>query len=90
MSKIVCGIDCEVHDPKLKTAGWSWKYHEGYILCTSIFYENLDEVKIIPGIHNDSDCHLRLYAIAFRPVLAKQHWPRLYNRLLIDFLNFAE
>lgn len=54
MSKIVCGIDCEVHDPKLKTAGWSWKYHEGYILCTSIFYENLDEVKIIPGIHNDN------------------------------------
>lgn len=54
MSKIVCGIDCETYDPKLKTAGWSWKYHEGYILCTSIFYENLDEVKIIPGIHNDN------------------------------------
>lgn len=54
MNKIICGIDCEVHDPKLKTAGWSWKYHEGYILCTSIFYENLDEVKIIPGIHNDN------------------------------------
>lgn len=54
MSKIVCGIDCETYDPKLKTAGWSWKYHEGYILCTSIFYANLDEVKIIPGIHNDN------------------------------------
>lgn len=54
MSKIVCGIDCETYDLKLKTAGWSWKYHEGYILCTSIFYENLDEVKIIPGIHNDN------------------------------------
>lgn len=54
MSKIVCGIDCETYDPKLKTAGWSWKYNEGYILCTSIFYENLDEVKIIPGIHNDN------------------------------------
>ena len=54
MSKIVCGIDCETYDPKLKTAGWSWKYNEGYILCTSIFYESLDEVKIIPGIHNDN------------------------------------
>lgn len=54
MKKLICGIDCEVHDPKLKTAGWSWKYNEGYILCTSIFYESLDEVKIIPGIHNDN------------------------------------
>lgn len=54
MSKIVCGIDCETYDTKLKTAGWSWKYNEGYILCTSIFYESSSEVKIIPGIHNDN------------------------------------
>ena len=54
MKKLICGIDCEVHDPKLKTAGWSWKYNEGYILCTSIFYESSSEVKIIPGIHNDN------------------------------------
>lgn len=54
MSKIVVGLDCETYDPKLKTAGWSWKYREGYILCTSIFYENSSEIKIIPGIHNDN------------------------------------
>ena len=54
MQKLIVGLDIESYDPKLKTAGWSWKYNEGYILCTSIFYESLDEVKIIPGIHNDN------------------------------------
>lgn len=54
MQKLIVGLDIETYDPKLKTAGWSWKYNEGYILCTSIFYESLDEVKIIPGIHNDN------------------------------------
>lgn len=54
MKKLIAGLDIETYDPKLKTAGWSWKYNEGYILCTSIFYESLDEVKIIPGIHNDN------------------------------------
>lgn len=54
MQRLIVGLDIETYDPKLKTAGWSWKYNEGYILCTSIFYESLDEVKIIPGIHNDN------------------------------------
>ena len=52
MQKLIVGLDIESYDPKLKTAGWSWKYNEGYILCTSIFYESSSEVKIIPGIHN--------------------------------------
>ena len=36
MPKIVCGIDCEVSDPLLKTAGYSWKYNEGYILTMKV------------------------------------------------------
>ena len=54
VQKLIVGLDIESYDPKLKTAGWSWKYNEGYILCTSIFYESSSEVKIIPGIHNDN------------------------------------
>ena len=52
MSKIICGLDCEVYDPLLKTAGYSWKYGQGYILNTALYFEDTDEVKVIAGLHN--------------------------------------
>ena len=55
MSKIVCGIDCETFDPLLKTAGYSWKYGQGYVLNTALYYEAKDEVKVIAG-RNNSNC----------------------------------
>ena len=54
MSKIVCGLDCEVADPLLKTAGYSWKYNQGYILNIALYYEATDELKVIAGLHNDN------------------------------------
>ena len=54
MSKLVCGLDCEVHDPLLKTAGYSWKYGQGYILNTALYYEDTDEVKVIAGLNNEN------------------------------------
>ena len=52
MSKIVCGIDCEVSDPLLKTAGYSWKYNEGYVLNTALYFEEEDRIEVIAGTHN--------------------------------------
>ena len=52
MSKRVIGLDCEVFDPLLKTAGYSWKYGQGNILCTALYYEDTDEVKVIAGLKN--------------------------------------
>ena len=54
MSKRVIGLDCEVYDPLLKTAGYSWKYNQGYILNTALYYEDKDKVAVIAGIHNDN------------------------------------
>lgn len=54
MSKIVVGLDCETYDNLLKTAGYSWKYGQGKILCTALYYENTDEVKVIAGINNEN------------------------------------
>ena len=54
MAKSVIGLDCEVHDPLLKTAGWSWKYGQGYILNTALYYEDTDEVKVIAGLNNEN------------------------------------
>ena len=54
MSKIICGLDIECYDPLLKTAGYSWKYGQGYILNTALYYENTDEVKVIAGLHNEN------------------------------------
>lgn len=39
MAKIVVGLDCETYDPLLKTAGYSWKYNQGYILNTALYFE---------------------------------------------------
>lgn len=54
MKKRVIGLDCEVHDPLLKTAGYSWKYKQGYILNTALYYEDTDKVAVIAGIYNDN------------------------------------
>ena len=54
MSKRVIGLDCEVVDPLLKTAGYSWKYGQGYILNTALYYEDTDEVKVIAGLNNEN------------------------------------
>lgn len=52
MSKRVVGLDIETFDPLLKTSGWSWKYGQGYILNTALYYEAEDKVTVIAGIHN--------------------------------------
>lgn len=52
MSKRIIGLDCEVADPLLKISGWSWKYGQGYILNTALYYKDTDKVAVIAGIHN--------------------------------------
>ena len=52
MSKRIIGLDCEVADPLLKISGWSWKYGQGYILNTALYYKDTDEVKVIAGLKN--------------------------------------
>ena len=52
--KHVVGLDCETFDPLLKTSGWSWKYGQGYILNTALYYEDTDEIKVIAGIRNEN------------------------------------
>ena len=54
MSKEVIGLDCETVDPLLKTAGYSWKYGQGKVLCTALYYEDTDEIKVIAGINNEN------------------------------------
>ena len=52
MSKRIIGLDIETVDPLLKTSGWSWKYGQGYILNTALYYKDTDKVAVIAGIHN--------------------------------------
>ena len=52
MSKHIIGLDIETVDPLLKTSGWSWKYGQGYILNTALYYKDIDKVAVIAGIHN--------------------------------------
>ena len=54
MSKRIVGLDIETVDPLLKTAGYSWKYGKGKILCTALYYEDTDEVKVIAGLNNEN------------------------------------
>ena len=54
MSKQIVGLDIECYDPLLKTSGWSWKYGQGYILNTALYYEDTDEVKVIAGLNNEN------------------------------------
>ena len=52
MAKQLVGIDCEVADPLLKVSGYSWKYNEGYILNTALYFEEEDRLEVIAGTHN--------------------------------------
>lgn len=52
--KRVIGLDIETVDPLLKTAGYSWKYKQGYVLCTALYYEEEDKIKVIAGVNNDN------------------------------------
>ena len=52
MPKIIVGLDCEVNDPLLKVSGYSWKYNEGYILNTALYFEEEDRLEVIAGTHN--------------------------------------
>ena len=54
MSKIIIGADTETQDELLKTAGYSWKYGKGKILCTALYYEADDRVEVIAGLHNEN------------------------------------
>lgn len=52
MSKRVIGLDIECYDPLLKTAGYSWKYGQGFILNTALYFEKEDRIEVIAGTHN--------------------------------------
>lgn len=54
MSKRVVGLDIETVDPLLKTQGWSWKYKQGYILNTALYYADEDVVEVVPGLYNEN------------------------------------
>ena len=54
MSKCVVGLDIETFDPLLKTSGWSWKYGQGYILNTALYYEAEDKVTVMAGLNNEN------------------------------------
>ena len=54
MAKITIGADTETYDPLLKKQGYSWKYGQGHILCTALYYEEEDRIEVIAGIHNDN------------------------------------
>lgn len=52
--KRLIGLDIETYDPLLKTAGYSWKYGQGYILNTALYYETEDKVRVIAGLNNNN------------------------------------
>lgn len=52
MSKQIVGLDIETYDPLLKVSGYSWKYNEGYILNTALYFEEEDRLEVIAGTHN--------------------------------------
>lgn len=54
MSKCIVGLDIETYDPLLKTAGYSWKYGQGKILCTALYYEKEDSLEVIAGLYNNN------------------------------------
>lgn len=54
MAKQLIGLDIETYDPLLKDAGWSWKYGEGYILNTALYYAESDAVSVIAGKYNEN------------------------------------
>ena len=54
----IIGLDIETVDPLLKTAGWSWKYGQGKILCTALYDIEKDAVSVYAGLHNTSSPYL--------------------------------
>ena len=54
MAKIVIGADTETYDPLLKKQGYSWKYGQGHILCTALYYEAEDRIEVLAGLHNEN------------------------------------
>lgn len=52
MSKQIVGLDIETYDSLLKVSGYSWKYNEGCILCTALYFEKEDRLEVIAGTHN--------------------------------------
>ena len=54
MAKTIIGLDIETVDPLLKTAGYSWKYNQGYILATALYFEAEDKVCVFAGLNNDN------------------------------------
>lgn len=73
MSKRIVGLDIETIDPLLKKSGYSWKYGQGKILCTALYYEVEDAVEVIAGLHNDNcplnETVIKLGNIAIRSLL---------------------
>lgn len=73
MSKRIVGLDIETIDPLLKKAGYSWKYGQGKILCTALYYEKEDTVEVIAGLHNENcslnETAIKLGNIAIRSLL---------------------
>lgn len=71
--KRVIGLDIETIDPLLKKSGYSWKYGQGKILCTALYYEVEDAVEVIAGLHNDNcplnETDIKLGNIAIRSLL---------------------
>ena len=53
MAKLVVGLDIETVDPLLKTAGYSWKYKQGYVLATALYFEAEDKLSVVAGVYND-------------------------------------
>lgn len=54
MSKRLVGLDIETYDPLLKTAGYSWKYNQGYVLATALYFEDSDEIHVFAGLKNEN------------------------------------
>lgn len=52
--KRLVGLDIESYDPLLKTAGYSWKYGQGYILNTALYFEQEDNVVVFAGLNNNN------------------------------------
>lgn len=71
MAKIVIGADSETHDPLLKTQGYSWKYNQGYVLCTALYYEAEDRVDVIAGLHNTNCPYTERQRIEQNQILRK-------------------
>ncbi len=71
MAKIVIGADSETYDPLLKTQGYSWKYKQGYVLCTALYYEAEDRVDVIAGLNNTNCPYTEKQRIEQNQILRK-------------------